>query len=126
MSETKRAVPADERVKPVRLFDNDTGVEYVLDFSRDSVRFAESRGFKPDDVLEYPASRIPELFFYAFRKNHKNIAKNQSDKILEEKLGGMTEALLARLIQLYNQAALTHLIASEEDSAKNARMTVEL
>lgn len=122
----KKAVPMEERVKPVRLVDNETDVEYTLDFSRDSVRFAEQRGFKPDEVLEYPATKIPELFFYAFRKNHKNIAKNQTDKILEEQLGGMTEALLTRLIQLYNQAALTHLIVSEEDSAKNARMTVEL
>lgn len=122
----KKAVPADERVKPARLIDQETGDEYTLDFSRESVRFAESRGFKPDDVLEYPATRIPELFFYAFRKNHRNLAKNQTDRILEEQLRGMTEGLLTRLIQLYNQAALTHLIASEEDTEKNARMTVEL
>lgn len=122
----KKIVPKEDRVRPARLIDQETGDEYVLDFSRDSVRFAEQRGFKPDDVLEFPATRIPELFFYAFRKNHKNMAKNQTDRILEEQLGGMTEALLTRLIQLYNQAALTHLIASEEDAEKNARMTVEL
>ena len=126
MSENKKVIPMEDRVRPVRLVDNETGEEYTLDFSRDGVRFAEGRGFKPDDVLDYPASRIPELFFYAFRKNHKNMAKNQTDRILEEQLGGMTEALLTRLIQLYNQAALTHLIVTEEDSAKNARMTVEL
>ena len=38
----------------------------------------------------------------------------------------MTSALLERLVQLYNQAALTHLIATDEDAAKNAEVTVEL
>ena len=38
----------------------------------------------------------------------------------------MTEALLTRLMQLYNQAALTHVVVTDEEAAKNARMTVEL
>lgn len=121
----EKVVPIEDRVRPVRLV-GENGEEYTLDFSRDSVRFAEQRGFKPDEVLDFPATKIPELFFYAFRKNHKNLAKNQTDKILEEELGGMTEALLTRLIQLYNQAALTHIVVTDEKAAKNARMTVEL
>ncbi len=121
----KKAIPVEDRVKPVRLV-GENGDEYILDFSRDSVRFAEQRGFKTDEVLDFPATKIPELFFYAFRKNHKNLAKNQTDKILEEELGGMTEALLTRLMQLYNQAALTHIVVTDEEAAKNARMTVEL
>lgn len=120
-----KVVPIEDRVRPVRLV-GENGDEYILDFSRDSVRFAEQRGFKPDEVLDFPATKIPEMFFYAFRKNHKNLAKNQTDKILEEELGGMTEALLTRLMQLYNQAALTHVVVTDEEAAKNARMTVEL
>lgn len=123
---SNKAVAIDERVRPVRLVDKETGQEYILDFSRDSVRFAEARGFKPDEVMDFPSTKIPELFFYAFRKNHKNVAKNQSDAILFEQLRGISAPLLERLIQLYNQAALTHLIATEEDVEKNARMTVEL
>lgn len=123
---SNKAIAFDERVKPVRLVDKETEQEYVLDFSRDSVRFAEARGFKPDEVMEFPSTKIPELFFYAFRKNHKNMAKNQTDSILFDQLKGVSAPLLERLIQLYNQAALTHLIASEEDVEKNARMTVEL
>lgn len=121
----EKVVPIEDRVRPVRLV-GENGSEYILDFSRDGVRFAEQRGFKPDEVLDFPATKIPELFFYAFRKNHKNMAKNQTDKILEEELGGMTEALLTRLMQLYNQAALTHVVVTDEEAAKNARMTVEL
>lgn len=121
----EKVVPIEDRVRPVRLV-GENGDEYILDFSRDSVRFAEQRGFKPDEVLDFPTTKIPEMFFYAFRKNHKNLAKNQTDKILEEELGGMTEALLTRLMQLYNQAALTHVVVTDEEAAKNARMTVEL
>ena len=121
----EKVVPIEDRVRPVRLV-GENGSEYILDFSRDGVRFAEQRGFKPDEVLDFPATKIPELFFYAFRKNHKNMAKNQTDKILEEELGGMTEALLTRLMQLYNQAALTHVVVTDEEAAKNARKTVEL
>lgn len=114
-----------ERIAPMRITDNNTGDVYELDFSRDSIRFAEGRGFEIDTVLKFPQTKIPEVFYYAFRKNHKKMAKNQTDAILDE-LGGLTKEMLARLIDLYNQAALTHVISTEEDTEKNARMTVEL
>ena len=112
-------------MQPVRVNDNKTGMAYELDFSRESVKFAENRGFKVDELTVFPVTRIPELFYYAFRKNHKNVARSQTDALLDG-MGGMTSALLERLVQLYNQAALTHLIATDEDAAKNAEVTVEL
>ena len=121
---SEKVIPMDERVKPMRVSDNTTGATYELDFSRESVRFAEARGFSPDDVTRYPVTRVPELFFYAFRKNHKNLAKSQTDALLEKM--GMTQSALERLLQLYNQAALTHLIVTDEEAAKNADVTVEL
>lgn len=122
---SEKVIPMDERVKSMRVSDNTTGASYELDFSRESIRFAEARGFSPDDVTRYPVTRMPELFFYAFRKNHKNLAKSQTDALLE-KMGGLTQTMLERLLQLYNQAALAHLIASDEDAEKNADVTVEL
>ena len=115
----------EDRVKPVKVQDHVSSNTYELDFSRESVKFAESRGFKLDEVTDFPATKIPELFWYAFRKNHKNMALNQTSEILE-RMGGVTPALLGRLSQLYNQAALTHLIISDEDAAKNEEVTVEL
>lgn len=115
-----------ERINPMRVTDSEKGVVYELDFSRDAVRFAENRGFEVDTVLRFPASRVPELFYYAFRKNHKHVSKGQTDELLE-RLGGLTGAMLERLIQLYNQAALTHIIAiDDEEASKNATVTVEL
>ena len=118
-------IDSQERVQTVRVHDKKTGIAYELDFSRESVRAAESRGFETGDIAKYPASKIPEFFYYAFRKNHKNVARSQTDSLLE-RMGGMTTPMLERLIQLYNQAALTHLLVSEEDAAKNAEVTVEL
>ncbi len=122
---SEKVIPLDERVKPMRVSDNTTGETYELDFSHGSIRFAEARGFSPDEVTRYPVTRVPELFFYAFRKNHKNLAKSQTDALFE-KMGGLTQSMIERLLQLYNQAALVHLIASDEDAEKNGDVTVEL
>nr|DAN94884.1 MAG TPA: protein of unknown function (DUF5055) [Caudoviricetes sp.] len=115
----------EDKVATVKLTDVDTGEVYVLDFSRESVKFAEARGFKVNEISDFPATRIPEFFFYAFRKNHKRVARSQTDDLLE-KMGGVSTQLLERLIQLYNQAALTHLIVLDEDDEKNVTVTVEL
>lgn len=115
----------EDRVSPVKITDTDTGEVYVLDFSRESVKFAEDRKFKVNEISDFPATRIPEFFFYAFRKNHKRVARSQTDDLLE-KMGGVSTQLLERLIQLYNQAALTHLIVLDEDDEKNVTVTVEL
>lgn len=117
-------IDIQERVQPARLKTKD-GKEYVLDFNRDSVRFAETRSFRIDELTVFPTIRIPEMFYYSFRKNHKSISRTQTDALLES-MGGLSKALLERLIQLYNQAALSNLIAVDEDSAKNAEVTVEL
>lgn len=114
-----------ERVNPLRITDNETGKTYELDFTRETVKFAENRGFRADEITAYPVSRIPDLFYYSFRKNHKNVARSQTDALLEG-MGGLTNAILERLSLLYNQAALSNLIATDEDAAKNARVTVEL
>lgn len=111
------------KVNPIKI--TVSGEVYELDFSRESIKFAEARQFNPDEVLLYPVTKIPEFFYYAFRKNHKNVARSQTDAILE-KMGGITPAFIERLSQLYTQAALSHLIVTEEDGAKNAEVTVEM
>ena len=122
---SEKVVDMQDRINPPRITDNKTGNVYELDFSRESVRFAENRGFKLDELTVFPASRIPEFFYYSFRKNHKNVARSKTDALLDS-MGGMTSGLMERLIQLYNQAALTHLIATDEDIEKNSAVTVEL
>ena len=115
----------DERVKPIRITFNNTGECYELDFSRDSVRFAEQRNFNPQDIERYPASKIPEFWFYAFRKNHKKLSRSQTDKLLDD-LGGLTPEILERLGLLYAQAAQSNNIQESEELEKNGVATVEM
>ena len=115
-----------EVIAPIRLTDNETGKVYELDFSRDSVRFIEQQGYRIDQTFDFPNKNIPQLFYYSFRKNHRNVSLEQADK-LREKLGGLTEKIAVRLVDLYMQAtASNNVIQDEEELAKNSRVTVEL
>lgn len=114
----------DERIKPMRI--TVSGETYELDFSRESVAFAEQRQFSTDDVPKYPVTMIPEFFYYAFRKNHRRLARTQTDAILD-KIGGLTPEMLKRLLLLYNQAAMSNnIMQDEEDLGKNSEVTVEM
>ena len=46
-----------------------SGETYTLQFSRASALFAQDRGFNPDEIAIKPARVIPDLFFYAMKKN---------------------------------------------------------
>lgn len=113
-----------ERVKPITIRNKATSEEYVLEFDKESVKFAEDRGFRLADLDNFPMSKIPEFFFYAFRKHHKNVARNKTDKILEEDLGGVSSKLMQRLIELYSQP-FEEMVADEE-APKNPDMEIDL
>lgn len=114
----------EDKVMPMFVTDKETGARFELDFSRESVVFAESRGFGLAEVSKFPLIRIPELFFYAFRKNHRKVGRNQTDALLN-KMGGLSGAALERLIQLYQQAVqYGGVIQVDEEEEKN--VTVEL
>ena len=126
MASNAKAKEAEKTaVKPIVLRD-DVGNVYVLEFNRDTIKFAEARGFKVQ-VLEdgVSMSAIEELFFYAFRMHHPNMSKANTDKILYEDLGGLHEGMLERLVELFLTPFNT-LIATSEDAVKNSKMTVDL
>ena len=110
-----------ERVKPIIIRDKKNNKEYTLEFDRDSVRFAESRGFKLEDVDDYTLTKVPEFFWYAFRMHHKSIALNQAEELLKE-IGGINEAIAKRLVELWVQ---TYDALGNEET-KNPDLTVEL
>ena len=110
-----------ERVKPIIIRDKKNSREYTLEFDRDSVRFAESRGFKLEDVDTYSMTKVPEFFWYAFRMHHKSVALNQAEEILRE-IGGINESIAKRLVELWVQ---TYDSLGNEET-KNPDLTVEL
>lgn len=121
----------ENKINPIRLTDVTNGVVYELDFSRESVKFAEDRQFDLDNIDKYPVTVVPQLFYYALRKNHRNMALNQADA-LREKLfpRGLPKEVLGRLIDLYRQAQLVNLIDTDDETgegeAKNSPVTVEM
>ena len=114
----------NEQVKPIIIHDEENAIDYTLEFNRESVRFAEARGFDIEDVGKYPMTKIPELFFYSFRMHHKNVSREKTDRILFDELGGMPEGMAERLGALY--AAPFEALSSGTGEGKNRKMTVEM
>lgn len=112
----------NERPNPIKITDPETGAVYTLDFDRASVKFAEQRGFKILEVADTPETSVANLFFYAFRKNHKDMARANTDKILDD-LGGLLPEEVARLQELYS-ASISSL--NVEGDRKNSRLKVDM
>lgn len=116
-----------ERVEPIRITDNEAGVTYELDFSRDSLKFMATKGFVVDEsiVLLIP-DKGEDFFFYALRMHHRNLPRDKADA-LYQKVGGLTPKMIARMVELYNQALTSNnFVQEDEELEKNARVTVEL
>ena len=118
-----QTIEEKEKVKPIILKMED-GEEFTLEFSRESIRFAEARGFDIDEVAKYPMTRVPELFWYAFRMHHPRISKEQAERILIDDMGGMPKGMAERLGQLY--AAPFEALSSDDGERKNCKVTVEM
>ena len=114
---------ATEQMKPIIIHDEEHGHDYTLEFNRDTVRFAEQRGFDINDVGRFPMTKLPELFWYAFRMHHPNVSKAVTDRIFFEDLGGLDTKTAERLGELYS-APYEALNGNAE--RKNLKMTVEL
>ena len=113
-------------VKPIIIKGTSDGNEYTLEFNRESVKFAESKGFIIEDVARFPMTKVPELFFYAFRMHHKNVARDKTDKILFEELGGIPNGMIERLGELYAQPFEALKVLDEGEERKNPTVTVEM
>lgn len=113
----------EEILNPVVLRVPNTGEEFTLDFNRESVKFAEERGFSLDDVSDKPVTGVQNLFWFSFRKNHKRVSLEQSNRLIDE-LHGLPVNVIKHLMKLYAQAGFSNLINDEEDS-KNPEGTWE-
>ena len=117
----------DERVNPLKITDNDTGDVYELDFNRESVKYMASQGFTMDDnFVDLIAIKGEELWYYAFRANHRRLSRNQTDK-LYTKMGGLAPKIIKRLMELYQQAIMSNnIVQDDEELDANPHITVEL
>lgn len=114
----------NERVRPIEITMNETGEKFTLEFSREAVRFAEARGFSVSNVGDFPMTKVPDLFYFAFRMHHKNVSRERTDRILFDEMGGMPDGMLERLINLYSEPFTVFNRTDEDGNEKNSKVTV--
>ena len=111
-------------LKPIILTDTESGEQYTLEFDADSVTYAQQKGFNINDWEAKPMVVFPQLFMFAFRKNHRSLSPFKIEKLWKElSENGIPDGVLERLIQLYNKPIECMLI---EGDGKNLKVTVEL
>ena len=112
------------KVQPLVIRDTEKNThKYTLEFNRESVAWAERRGFKINEVADYPVTGVSDLFFYAFRMHHKGITHDMTDAILTDIGGWNTEGLIKRLMALYDAGMESLNAAGGEE--KNAKYALE-
>lgn len=113
-----------ERMKPMTIVDPEGGREYCLEFSRKTVSKTEQAGFDIQSVEAKGMTMIPLLFWGAFLMHHPYMTQEQTDKILFDGLGGLSEEEMAYLGKLYAEPFQT-LIANEEETGNPRKMAVK-
>lgn len=113
-----------KEINPIILTDTETATEYTLEFTAETVKYAQKNGFNYNEIDTKPMVVIPELFAYAFRANHKNLAQYKIKELWDELTeGGMPDGFIERLVALYIKPM--ECLLSKEGEAKNSKVTVK-
>ncbi len=115
---------ATEKVNPIIVHDLENNKDYTIEFNRDTIKFAEGRGFRLRDVDDFPMTKIPEFFWYGLRMHHPKVSLVDAERLLD-RLGGMSEAMGRRMAELWD-APFASLAPDEDGDEKNVRVTVEI
>ena len=77
------------------------GKDYCLEYTRQSVKTMENRGFVASRILDAPMTVLPDLFYGAFLANHKYVDRKVVDAIFDK----ITDKrqLVETLSQMYNE-----------------------
>lgn len=113
-----------ERLNPMVITDPDNGREYTLEYSRKTVAKTEQAGLDVNRLESASMTMIPLLFWGAFLMHHPHMTREQTDKILFDGLGGLSEDEMAYLGKLY-AAPFQTLIAGADEGANPRKMAVK-
>lgn len=97
--------------------------EYVLEFSRNSVKTMEQQGFVLDQISEKPMTMIPLLVYGAFMKNNKGIKRSLVDEIYEhiaDKVGDGENGFIQALLEMYAETVNVLTDGSSADEGNTA------
>lgn len=121
------AIQVIQAVKPIVLTAKEGNEKYTLEFTRETVVYTNRLGFKISELTDNMEEMLPILFHGAFRFHHKNLTRRQTDDILYNGIGGLTDTAVERLLQLYSQPRKAlYRDSDDEEQEKNARLTMEL
>jgi len=115
--------PKVEKLKPMIIEDPDTGHEYTLEFTRKTVTKAEQAGLDVNRMESSAMTMLPKLFWAAFLAHHPHMTQEQTDKILFDGLGGLSEDEMGYLGKLY--AVPFSTLVSGTDEGNPRRMAVK-
>jgi hypothetical protein len=94
------------------------GKEYILEYTRESVKQMEREGFFANDVITKPMLTLPKLFAGAFKAHHKyDVKQKQIDEIFE--LFKNKSALIEKLAEMYAEP-MENLMDSDNVDEGNA------
>ena len=113
-----------EKLNPMVITDPENGREYTLEFSRRSISKIEQAGFNINLIETQSMTMIPLMFWGAFLMHHPQMTRDQTDKILFDGLGGLSEEEMGYLGKLY-AVPFESLIASEDKEANPRKMAVK-
>jgi hypothetical protein len=90
--------------------------EYILEYTRDTVRQMEREGFKASEMTETPMLMLPMAFAGAFKKNHRFIKKEIVDDIFDaiKNKTGLVEVIGEMIGECYNS-----LMGNTEDESES-------
>lgn len=86
----------------IKITDKTNDKEYILEYTRDTIRSMERQGFRVNEVTEMPASMIPMLFYGAFFSNHPTMKRKKADELYYS-LSNRSE-LINKLLEMYGEA----------------------
>lgn len=89
------------------------GKEYILEFTRATVKEMEREGFKSADVINKPMLTLPKLFAGAFKAHHRYTKA----KIIEEMFDKFTNknVLIDKLAEMYVEPIETLMEEPEDE-----------
>ena len=88
------------------------GKDYCLEYTRQTVKTMEQRGFVASRIVEAPMTILPELFAGAFIANHKYTERKVIDAIYDNMQD--KRQLVETLSQMYNEPIEALMADSDE------------
>ena len=93
------------------------GKDYTLEYTKNTVRQMERRGFVADEIATKPMTVIPDLFAGAFLSKHPQLKREKIDKIYDSMNG--KQRLIRALTEMYNETIECLIDEGEDEGNPN-------